>query len=325
MVSQEEALVRRVHEHGVVQLAAVAQPVGDAPDVVVDGRDAPQVVLHVPLVLPQRELVVGQPRRRLHLEVLLRQVVRDPHRGPPRRRRPRRVVVGEGRRHRDRVGVQVGVRRVRLPRPVRRLVPDQHAPRVVTVQRLEPPQRQVRDDVRRVAGLGAQAARGAERRVVVLPLVDQHVPVVEPLRVVAVTVAHVPLADHRGAVARVAQLRDERRLARVDRRRERRHAVHVAVRPREDGRPRRRAQRVRDVAPLQPHPARTDLVDPRCRVHHRPVRPDGVRGVVVGQHEHDVRSAGHGVTCRAYVVSSRPDWVGSWSTSPTSYIVVIQW
>ena len=73
----------------------------------------------------------------------------------------------------------------------------------------------------------------------VVALARNDVPVVEVLRVGSPAVAHVPLADHRGAVAGVTQLRDERRLAGVDRREQGEDTVDVAVGAGEDRRPRR--------------------------------------------------------------------------------------
>ncbi len=296
VLTEEEALIGRVHHHRVVEVPAPAEPVGEAADVLVDGVHAREVVAHVHLVLPRRLLVVRQALGWvLPLQVLGVHVVGDPHRRPTDRRAPGRVVVVERLGEGSRFGEQLAVLGLRLPRTVRRLVPDQHAPRIVALERLDPVDREVGDDVGGVPLDGAPTLGRDERRVPVVPLAGHDVPVVEPFRVVALAVAHVPLADHRGAVAGVAQLRDERRLARIDRREQGVDAVHVAVGAGEDRRARRGAQRVRDEAVVEAPPVGGELVDARCLVDDRAVAADRVGGVVVGQDEDDVGSAVHGV------------------------------
>ncbi|MCU1538462.1 MAG: hypothetical protein JWP82_2813, partial [Humibacillus sp.] len=245
VVAEEEALVGGVDDHRVVELPEALEPLSQASDVVVDRGDAGEVVLHVALVLPQRLLVGRETLWHRLLEVLRGQVVGDPHRRAPRRVGATREVVGEGRGHRDRrpsespaLRIQPLVRSVRLPRSVRRLVPDEDAPRAVTHQRLDPLDRQVGDDLGGVARLDAEPVGSEQLRVVVLALVDERLPPVEALGVVRDPVAralpHVPLADEGRAVAGLAQGRDEGRLRRVDRGVEGRDAVDVAVGAGED-------------------------------------------------------------------------------------------
>ena len=193
------------------------------------------------------------------------------------------------------------MRGVRLPRAVGCLVVDEDAPgsaRPVGLDLLEPAQREVRDDVGGVARLDAQAVLRQEPGLEVLPLVDEHVPVVEALRVVgdavALAVTHVPLADDRRAVAGRAQLGDEGRLRRVDVGEQRVDAVDVRVGAREDRRPARGAQRVRREAVLEPHSGRGDLVDPGRHVDPGAVGADRVRGVVVREDRDEVGSPGRG-------------------------------
>ena len=79
MVAEEEALVGRVHHDRVVELAALIEPIDEPADVVVDGGDAAQVVLHVPLVLPERLPARSRVRRAGLLQVAGVEVVGDPH------------------------------------------------------------------------------------------------------------------------------------------------------------------------------------------------------------------------------------------------------
>lgn len=58
VLAQEEALVRRVHDDGVLGEALLVQPVQHAADVVVDALDGAQVALHVALELPLGELLL---------------------------------------------------------------------------------------------------------------------------------------------------------------------------------------------------------------------------------------------------------------------------
>ena len=247
VVAEEEALVRPVEEHGVVEVAAVAQPPHEPADVVVDGGHAGEVVLHVALVLPQRLVLARKPLRDGLFQVHLGEVVGNAHGRPAGGVGAGGEVVGEGARHRDlAVRVHAGMRVVRFPGPVRGLVPDQEAPRLAAVERAEPADREVGDEVGGVAGLDAEPVRGEEPGVVVLALVDEGVPVVEAVRVVAdpvgLAVAHVPLADEAGAVAGVPQGGDEGGLRGVDERVEGAHAVDVAVGAGQQGRAARGAE-----------------------------------------------------------------------------------
>jgi hypothetical protein len=128
--------------------------------VVVDRLDALQVVAHVDLVLPAHaRLAVRLPAQmlgNLRLEVLGPHVVGDRHVHPAHGLRARLEVVEEGLRLRDRaVGVEVGVLLVGDPWTMRRLVVHHHRERGVGGGLLvDPVDRQVGDDFRRVAGDG---------------------------------------------------------------------------------------------------------------------------------------------------------------------------
>ncbi len=296
VVAEEEALVRAVEEHRVVEVAAVAQPPHEPADVVVDRGHAGEVVLHVALVLPQRLVLARKPLRDRLFQVHLGEVVGDAHGRATGRVGAGGEVVGEGVRDRDlAVGIQAGMPVVRFPGTVRGLVPDQEAPRIAAVERAEPADGEVGDEVGGVAGFDPEPVGGQEPGVVVLALVDERVPVVEPLRVVGdpvgLAVAHVPLADESGPVAGVPQRRDEGRLAGVDRGVEGADPVDVAVGAGQQGRPARCAERVGREEVLEPDPGLADRVDVGRGVDHRPVGADGVGRVVVAEEEQDVGPA----------------------------------
>jgi hypothetical protein len=129
---------------------------------------------------------------------------------------------------------------------------------------------------------------------VVFALVDEDVPVVEAVRVVAdavaLAVAHVPLADEAGAIAGVAQLGHEGRLGGVEKGVEGRDAVLVAVGAGKQRGSARGAQRVRREEVVEPDAGAGDGVEMWRGVDHRAVGADRVGGVVVAEEEEDVRA-----------------------------------
>lgn len=128
--AEEEPLIGGVHDNRALGLSGRVQVDEQSPHPLVDRRDAAQVVRDVALVRPSRVRFGVQAVRRIAFQVLAVQVTADPHACFSRSTRPARVVVEE--RHRQ-VGVAVrvppGVACGRLPRPVRRLVVHQQAPR----------------------------------------------------------------------------------------------------------------------------------------------------------------------------------------------------
>jgi len=63
VVAKEEALVRGIDDDRVVRQPLPVEEVEQPPDVLVERRDAAQVVLDVALVAPAQLLVLGEPRR----------------------------------------------------------------------------------------------------------------------------------------------------------------------------------------------------------------------------------------------------------------------
>jgi len=210
----------------------------------------------------------------------------DGHRGPPGGRRTARVVVEQRGRLRDLdVVVHREVIRAGQPLPVRCLVLVHEHERLRPVAAfVEPLQGQVGDDVGRVAGEVGGAVGRAEPGVVVGALADQHPPVVEAGRLGL----EVPLADDRRLVAGLLEQLGERLLRRVELDAVVDHPVRVAVLPRLDHRPARRADRVRHKTVMEDHPLGGQAVDLGRLVDLRAVGADRVRGVVVGEDEEDV-------------------------------------
>jgi hypothetical protein len=266
VLAEVEALVGRVDRDRVVEPAALVQEVGERLHALVHRGDAAQVVLHVALVLPQGALRVAQLGGRILLEVDVREVVRDAHRGVVGGCAAAVVVVVEGGRQRDRIREQIRVPRVRKPGAVRGLVPHQHAIGLVAL-RLHPRQRVVGDDVGDVALVAHRAVRRVELRIEVLALIRQHLPVIEAHGVVFRAVAEVPLAEHRGAVARRLERRDEGLVVVRQGRGERGDGARVAVGAGEEGRATRRAQRVLHQRAVEAHPGGRDRVDSWRGVH----------------------------------------------------------
>ena len=147
VVAEKEPLVGGVDDDGVVGDPLGVEVVQQPPDALVDRVHAAQVVLDVALVEPALALGGrGEPHRlaagggegigtgaeaalrmagigRRDLHVAGHEVAFDPHLGGRRGARPVRVVVVEGLRVGDLlVRVAVRVPRMRVPRPVRRLV-----------------------------------------------------------------------------------------------------------------------------------------------------------------------------------------------------------
>lgn len=184
------------------------------------------------------------------------------------------------------------VLRARLPTPVRRLVLVHEQERLAGVALvLEPPERQVRDDVGGVAGvLDASLALLDHGGIVVRALANEDFVVVEPLRVLLV--AQVVLADDRRLVAGLLEEFGERLLVLLELDAVPIHAVQVAVLAREDDGPHRPADGVGDVALVEAHAFAGKAVDVGRLVDLRPVRADGLVRVVVAVDEEDVRPLG---------------------------------
>ena len=126
--------------------------------------------------------------------------------------------------------------------------------------------------------------------IVVIALTRQHAPVIEARRIVMAAVAEMPFADDRRLVAgRLQQLR-ERDLPSVEVVAERLNAVDMIVRPGQDRRAARRADRIRAKAIVEAHAFVREPVQMRRLVDAAAVGADRMRRVVVGHDEQDVRS-----------------------------------
>ncbi len=97
-----------------------------------------------------------------------------------------------------------------------------------------------------------------------------------------------PLADHRRLIPRLLEQLRERLLASVEALRDEVRPVQVAVLPRQDRRPARRADRVGHERVAEQHPLARDPINVRRLVDLRPVRADRMGSVVVGHDEQDV-------------------------------------
>ena len=328
VLAEVEALVGRVHDHGVVGETGFIQPVEDPSQIVVDRCDGPEVVLDVSLVLPPREVVapetgrakglvprsvgrvplrllllghaleccrlpLGKVRSRLRLQlqvVDVEHVPGDRHLLVRGRRSTPRVVVEQRLRLRDRLAVVLRqVIRAGHPAPMRRLVLEHEHEGLVGVAALgQPLERQVGHDVRDVTFAPARRGRVGIRvqkiRVVVRSLSGQHLPVVET----GGRALEMPFPDHGGLVAGLAEQLGERDLRSVEHVRVVSHSIQMAVKPGLNHRARRGADRVGDHGPVEPHSPVREAVDVRGLVDDRAVGADGLEGVVVGEHEHDV-------------------------------------
>jgi len=167
VIAEEETLIRRVDDDRVLGQAGGIEVVEQPADVVVDGGDTTQVVLDVTLVVPAGPLddgiVTHQGGRDFRLHVNGTEVIDDPHRRCSGRVGAGGVVVEQGVRFGDvDVAVHVRVRGVGLPRTVRRLVVDEEAERLVVIERAEPIEREVGDDVGGVAGVVQHFGKGRE-------------------------------------------------------------------------------------------------------------------------------------------------------------------
>ena len=178
-----------------------------------------------------------------------------------------------------------------LPVPVRSLVLHHQAERLGGVAtRLEPLDREIRDDLGGVAGVLNALAIADHRRVVVRALAD------EPFIVVKAggLGLEVPLADQGGLVAGgleefgVGLLRAVELVAVLA------EAVDVAVLACEDDRAGWPADGVGDVTAVEAHAAIGDAVDVGGLVAVGAVGADGLVGVVVGHDEEDVGGLGEG-------------------------------
>ena len=180
-----------------------------------------------------------------------------------------------------------GVRVARLPRPVRRLVVHHQEERLVARTVLDELERQVGDDVGRIAaGVGLLPGRRVEHGIAVRALAGQDLPAIEPDGIAA----EVPLADHPGVVAALLQQPRDRH-ARTVEPIEHRHAVEVRVLAGQNRGAARRADRVGGKDARQQRALARQPIEVRRLVDARPVRADRVRRVVVGHDEDDVGTA----------------------------------
>ena len=145
-------------------------------------------------------------------------------------------------------------------------------------------ERQIRDDVGRVlAGIGLLACCRVEQRILIRSLSGQDLPFVEAGGIAS----EVPLPHHPGVVAALLEQPRNRHAGTVEAI-EHRHTIEVRVLSRQDGRPARRADRVRGKDVRQQRTFAGDAVEIRRLVDARAIGPNGVRRVVVGHDEDDV-------------------------------------
>ena len=265
----------------------------DARHVLVDGVDTAQVVPHVPLVLPPRPLMgpVGTFefwwRRFLHVD--LGQIIGDAHRDPlgrlaqPSPRVEERLRLGNGT-----DWVEIVVLGVGQPRSVGCLVVDHQGERPRSIPARHPVQSQVGDDIGCVPGHPAFAVRADHDGIEVLALPRKDQPLVETAGLRLLRLAEVPLPEEGRLVAGLVQYVDIGRHPVVELGEDTRDAVHVAVRPGQDRRPRGRTDRVRAERRAEERSFAGDAVDGWCLVDHAVVCRDRMWCVVVGQDEHEV-------------------------------------
>ena len=130
VVAEEEALVGRIHDHGVARQAALVEVIQQPADIVINRRHAAQVVLDIALILPLLLCLSAQSLRRRAFAVAVHEVVLDRHGLVPGGLAACGVVVVE----RLRLGnidalVHAGVLRVRHPVAMGRLVLTQQQER----------------------------------------------------------------------------------------------------------------------------------------------------------------------------------------------------
>ena len=104
------------------------------------------------------------------------------------------------------IGIEIGVRSVRIPGSVRCLVVVLDEERAILVTTGEVVEREIGDDVGGVALERTHLAVAVHLGVEVRPLTLKHFPLVETARPVGFGVAKVPLAEDRGLVAGGIQL-----------------------------------------------------------------------------------------------------------------------
>ncbi len=190
----EQAVVTDEDDDGVVQLPAFLEPGAQAADAVVDAEDrAPVSVDHVREVRDCLRAIVGKllsPLEERAVDAMPRpQAILDPRRLVVQRER-RRGIADRNRIERPRVLRLGGVE------AVRRLVADDHHPRLVAPITAQPLERDVGDSGRVVPGLDLAAlAVEIELGAEILPLTLVGDEVVEAGPGLIVVLAHVILAD----------------------------------------------------------------------------------------------------------------------------------
>ena len=278
MFPQEEALIRRVYDNRIVGKTILVEVVQYAAYVVVYGRNAPEISLHVFLVLC---LAPGNGVLDVTSFSFVQRVTRA--RGAyclgalPYCRGAGRVVVEQRGRFGDiRVGEHGGVLVIALPHVVGRLVMTQDAKWSVPGPVLERIKGQVGDDVGNVSLYPGLDAVVDELGIVVSPLSRQDVPVVKAGRLTA----EVPLPDHGRVVSGIPEhLRKGdvvgRRCIECD------HPVGMRVHTGQYGCPAWRADGIGAETVVQTHALCRDPVQIRCGIPVTAVATHGVGGVIV--------------------------------------------
>ena len=313
MFAEIESLIGRINDDRLAAGPFVVEKLKQPPDALVHRLDAPQVIVHVALVLPAHEVFALQPRgteggvtrfvvgipgpailgrqvfRRCQLEVDRGHRLGDRHVLVVFRLAAPGIIVEQ----RRRLGIaaivvvaQVADRR--QPLAVGGLVLAHEQKWFGLVAVLQPVERKLGDDVGGITLMLHPPAVVDHGGVVVHPLPRQDLPLVEAGRVGD----QVPLAkDGRLVTGRTEQF-GEGRLRTVE-------AtvgivvetIQVGVLTRQDRRATRPADRVRDDAPVETHPLPGQAID--VRGVDQPARvvigTDGLVGMVVAENEDDVR------------------------------------
>ena len=176
-----------------------------------------------------------------------------------------------------------------LPQTMGSLVVAQHQKGLIRIARLQPIERQIRNNIRRVPLVLRWLAIARKRRIKISTLPRQHLPIIKPIWLRP----QMPLTRNTRLISGSLQLPHKIGVIVFQRLIQPQHPIFMAVLPRNNTRPARRTQRVIADTIIKPHALTSDAVNIRC-IHHliQPsvITTDGIHGVIIRHNVENIRT-----------------------------------
>ena len=299
MLAQKHTLVRRIYHNRILRQPLLIQKIQQPPHTLVNRRNTPQIILHIFLISRVNLLLCTHPRRI--------QPSGGPLSSPDALIHPlglhqyRAVVILQRAGHLvkrliqiRRLG-QIPIReQIRMPRRVlpqtmRRFVMAQHQKRLIRIARLQPVERQIRNNIRRIPLVLRWLAIARKRRIKISTLPRQHLPIIKPIRLRP----QMPLTCNTRLISGSLQLPNKIGVIIPQRLIQPQHPIFMAILPRNNTRPARRTQRIIANTIIKPHALTSDAVNIRC-IHHliQPsvITTNGIHSMIIRHNVENIRT-----------------------------------